>query len=196
MSADLWMLASFLLLVLIGVPVAFSLALSGAIGILPGLSPDMLATLGELRILCAHRRGRQGVEQANRVIEQALAELNAAMAADPDNPDLHALAAASWSRVGLYDDAIVASAFALGSAIYEKDGLGAHADALRAFGHGVTQIPGRGRDGPVDLVVSVIRRKDLATVSALVNDLTPGSFVAVEEPTAIQRGWWFPKRRK
>jgi uncharacterized protein YebE (UPF0316 family) len=70
------------------------------------------------------------------------------------------------------------------------------ADALRAFGHGVTQIPGRGRDGPVDLVVSVIRRKDLATVSALVNDLTPGSFVAVEEPTAIQRGWWFPKRRK
>ena len=46
MSPDAWMLASFLLMLLIGVPVAFSLALSGAIGILAGLSPDMLATLG------------------------------------------------------------------------------------------------------------------------------------------------------
>src|SRR5690606_1935579 len=46
MSPDFWMLASFLLLLLIGVPVAFSLALSGAIGILVGLTPDMLATLG------------------------------------------------------------------------------------------------------------------------------------------------------
>ena len=46
MSPDLWMLASFLLLLLVGVPVAFSLALSGAIGIVAGLSPDMLATLG------------------------------------------------------------------------------------------------------------------------------------------------------
>lgn len=46
MSPDLWMLASFLLLLLTGVPVAFSLALSGAIGIIAGLSPDMLATLG------------------------------------------------------------------------------------------------------------------------------------------------------
>jgi len=46
MSPDFWMLASFLLLLLTGVPVAFSLALSGAIGILIGLTPDMLATLG------------------------------------------------------------------------------------------------------------------------------------------------------
>ena len=46
MSPDLWMLASFLLLLLVGVPVAFSLALSGAIGIVAGLSPEMLATLG------------------------------------------------------------------------------------------------------------------------------------------------------
>ncbi|MBW2456677.1 MAG: exodeoxyribonuclease V subunit alpha [Deltaproteobacteria bacterium] len=33
----------------------------------------MLAKLGKLRILCAHRRGRQGVEHANRAIEAALA---------------------------------------------------------------------------------------------------------------------------
>ncbi len=34
---------------------------------------EMLTGLGKLRILCAHRRGRQGVEEANRVVEGALA---------------------------------------------------------------------------------------------------------------------------
>lgn len=46
MTPDLWMLVSFLALLVIGVPVAFSLGLSGAVGILAGLSPNMLATLG------------------------------------------------------------------------------------------------------------------------------------------------------
>lgn len=70
------------------------------------------------------------------------------------------------------------------------------AEALRTFGHGVTQPPGQGREGPVDLIMSVVKRKDLPAVNALVEDLEPGSFVSVEEPTAIQKGWLFPKRRK
>ncbi|MFN3880658.1 MAG: TRAP transporter large permease [Nitrincola lacisaponensis] len=46
MSPDLWMLLIFGLAMLLGVPVAFALGLGGAAGILAGLSPDMLATLG------------------------------------------------------------------------------------------------------------------------------------------------------
>nr|WP_297461500.1 TRAP transporter large permease [uncultured Halomonas sp.] len=46
MSPDLWMILSFLALLAIGVPVAFSLGLAGAVGILTGLPPTMLATLG------------------------------------------------------------------------------------------------------------------------------------------------------
>lgn len=46
MSPDLWMLISFGICLLIGVPVAFALGLGGAVGIVMGLSPDMLATLG------------------------------------------------------------------------------------------------------------------------------------------------------
>lgn len=46
MSPDLWMLLALLGLLVAGVPVAFSLGLSGAVGILAGLSPAMLATLG------------------------------------------------------------------------------------------------------------------------------------------------------
>ncbi|MDY0206986.1 MAG: TRAP transporter large permease [Pseudomonas sp.] len=46
MSADLWMLLIFGACLVIGMPVAFALGLGGAAGILVGLSPDMLATLG------------------------------------------------------------------------------------------------------------------------------------------------------
>ncbi len=46
MSPDLWMILAFAGLLIAGVPVAFSLALAGAVGIVAGLSPDMLATLG------------------------------------------------------------------------------------------------------------------------------------------------------
>jgi uncharacterized protein YebE (UPF0316 family) len=70
------------------------------------------------------------------------------------------------------------------------------AAALRAFGHGVTELRGTGRDGPVDVLLAVMKRRDLPTVRELVNDLAPRSFVSVEEPTAIQHGWTFPKRRK
>ncbi|ODC04405.1 C4-dicarboxylate ABC transporter [Terasakiispira papahanaumokuakeensis] len=46
MTPDIWMLLSFALLLIAGIPVAFALALSGAIGIAAGLPVDMLATLG------------------------------------------------------------------------------------------------------------------------------------------------------
>ncbi|MEQ6916210.1 TRAP transporter large permease [Halomonas aquatica] len=46
MSPDLWMILAFAGLLMAGVPVAFALGLGGAVGILAGLSPSMLATLG------------------------------------------------------------------------------------------------------------------------------------------------------
>jgi len=46
MTPDTWMLLAFLGLLIAGVPVAFSLGLAGAVGIVTGLSPAMLATLG------------------------------------------------------------------------------------------------------------------------------------------------------
>ena len=46
MTPDLWMLLAFAGLLISGVPVAFALGLGGAVGILAGLSPAMLATLG------------------------------------------------------------------------------------------------------------------------------------------------------
>jgi tripartite ATP-independent transporter DctM subunit len=46
MSPDLLMIASFMVALLLGVPVAMALGLGAAVGIVAGLSPDMLATFG------------------------------------------------------------------------------------------------------------------------------------------------------
>lgn len=46
MSPDIWMLLIFGACLVLGMPVAFALGLGGAAGIVTGLSPDMLATLG------------------------------------------------------------------------------------------------------------------------------------------------------
>ncbi|MCB8887978.1 TRAP transporter large permease [Vreelandella malpeensis] len=46
MTPDLWMILAFAGLLIAGVPVAFSLALAGSVGIVAGLSPEMLATFG------------------------------------------------------------------------------------------------------------------------------------------------------
>lgn len=46
MSPDLWMLLAFVGFLVAGVPVAFALALAGVVGIMTGLPPTMLATLG------------------------------------------------------------------------------------------------------------------------------------------------------
>jgi len=46
MSPDLWMIAAFIGCLILGVPVAFSLGIGGIVGVLTGLSPSMLATLG------------------------------------------------------------------------------------------------------------------------------------------------------
>ncbi|PFG10828.1 TRAP transporter large permease [Marinobacter sp. LV10MA510-1] len=46
MSPDLLMIASFMVALLLGVPVAIALGLGGAVGIVAGLSPDMLGTFG------------------------------------------------------------------------------------------------------------------------------------------------------
>ena len=102
---------------------------------------------------------------------------------------------AAGNLVGLWMEERMALGFASVQVFATAQG-GELAEALRAFGHGVTQLEGRGREGPVDVILSVVKRKDLPAVRALVTDLTPNAFLSVEEPTAIQKGWMFPKRRK
>ena len=70
------------------------------------------------------------------------------------------------------------------------------AAALREGGFAVTEMTGRGRDGMVDVLYSVLRRRRVAPYVRMVNETAPDSFVVVEEPRGVQRGWLFPLRKK
>ena len=70
------------------------------------------------------------------------------------------------------------------------------AEALRERGFGVTEFPAQGRDGRMEVVYAVLRRRDLPVALAQVSRWDDGAFVTVEEPRAIHRGWMFDSRRK
>jgi uncharacterized protein YebE (UPF0316 family) len=70
------------------------------------------------------------------------------------------------------------------------------AEALRERGFGVTEFAAQGRDGRMEVVYAVLRRRHLPLALAQVNAWDPNAFVTVEEPRTIQRGWMFELRRK
>jgi uncharacterized protein YebE (UPF0316 family) len=63
------------------------------------------------------------------------------------------------------------------------------ADALRGRGFGVTEFGGQGRDGRVEIMYTVCRRRDIDTVMREIERWDRQAFVTVEEPRAIRWGW-------
>jgi uncharacterized protein YebE (UPF0316 family) len=64
------------------------------------------------------------------------------------------------------------------------------ANALRAAGHAVTELTGRGRDGDVAVLSTSVRRRELDRLLRLVGGVDPGAFVTVEEVRPLRRGHW------
>jgi uncharacterized protein YebE (UPF0316 family) len=80
--------------------------------------------------------------------------------------------------------------------VMSRNGGAQLAEALRGRGFGVTEFAGNGRDGRVDVVYTVLRRRHVPHVFQEVQRWDPDAFVLVEEPRSIQRGWLFSTRRK
>jgi uncharacterized protein YebE (UPF0316 family) len=64
---------------------------------------------------------------------------------------------------------------------------------LHAAGYGVTQVDGEGATGPVKLVYTIVRRKDLPLVMAIIHQVVPKVFISVEEVRSTEAGV-FPKQ--
>ena|SRR3990170_4813297 len=64
------------------------------------------------------------------------------------------------------------------------------AEALRASGHAVTELIGRGRDGAVSVLSASVRRRELDRLLRLVSGVDPSAFVTVEEVRPLRRGHW------
>jgi uncharacterized protein YebE (UPF0316 family) len=70
------------------------------------------------------------------------------------------------------------------------------AEALRERGFGVTEYAGQGKDGKVEVIDAVLRRRDVAAVLREIDLWDPAAFVTIQEPRAIHRGWMLQKVRK
>jgi uncharacterized protein YebE (UPF0316 family) len=60
---------------------------------------------------------------------------------------------------------------------------------LREAGFGVTVVPGRGRDGMVDVLVTTVPRRQVRTVTRLVEETDPGAFIPVENVRPLRKGF-------
>ena len=70
------------------------------------------------------------------------------------------------------------------------------AEALREQGFGVTEFAAQGKEGRMEVLYAVLRRRDLPLALAEVRAWDAGAFVTVEEPRAIHRGWVLERPRR
>jgi uncharacterized protein YebE (UPF0316 family) len=63
------------------------------------------------------------------------------------------------------------------------------AQALRDLGFGVTEFGAQGRDGRVEVMYTVCKRRDIPRVLAEVERWDRQAFITVEEPREIRWGW-------
>jgi uncharacterized protein YebE (UPF0316 family) len=64
------------------------------------------------------------------------------------------------------------------------------AEAVRASGYAVTELPGRGKDGTVSVLNCSVRRRDIAALSRKVYEIDSEAFVTVEDMRPLHRGYW------
>ncbi len=102
---------------------------------------------------------------------------------------------ASGTLVGLWLEGKLAVGLATVRIITKNSGEEV-AEALRDRGYGVTEFEGHGRRGKVELIYTLVKRRQIPAVMEVVERMDPGAFITVEEPRTMRRGWMFPTRRK
>jgi uncharacterized protein YebE (UPF0316 family) len=95
--------------------------------------------------------------------------------------------------VGTLVGGLIEEQMALGFAVVRitkglnKEDLGS---ALRAKGYGVTVVAGEGKSGKVEILTVVVRRKDVANVTAIVTKLDPHAFITIQEARSVAHGYF------
>ena len=64
------------------------------------------------------------------------------------------------------------------------------AKELRASGFGVTELPGKGKDGVVDVLLCDVRRREVLVVRQIALRVDPEAFITSEILRMVLRGYW------
>ncbi len=68
-------------------------------------------------------------------------------------------------------------------------------EGLREAGYGITSVDGKGATGPVRVVLTVVPRKELGKVTAIIREFDPEAFYSVDDVQSAARGV-FPVTRR
>lgn len=101
---------------------------------------------------------------------------------------------AAGTLVGLWVEEKLAVGLATIRIICRSDGEDV-ADGLRSRGFGVTEFSGFGRQGRVEMIYTLVKRRQIKDAIRVVESLDDDAFISVEEPRTIRRGWLFGRRR-
>lgn len=68
-------------------------------------------------------------------------------------------------------------------------------DRLRQRQYGVTGMKGQGANGPVEIIFTIVRRREVGVVIELVKKFNPQAFYSIEDVDLVERGV-FPIQKK
>jgi uncharacterized protein YebE (UPF0316 family) len=104
---------------------------------------------------------------------------------------LHVFGYAGGYALGTFVGVTIERAIAYGVAtvrVVSKHAGVEIAEALRSAGYAVTEFPGCGRDGSVEILNSVVQRSHIDEVLGLIDKWDKAAFVTVEEPKVLRGG--------
>lgn len=94
---------------------------------------------------------------------------------------------AAGTLVGLVIEEKLAVGYAIVRAISQDAGEEI-ASALREAGYGVTEMAGEGLAGRVHVVTTVVKRRNIPAIMALVSGVDEAAFVTVDDANRVYRG--------
>jgi uncharacterized protein YebE (UPF0316 family) len=90
--------------------------------------------------------------------------------------------------LGMWIEQRIAVGFATVRVISSKNGHQV-AQAIHEAGYGATEDWARGRDGLVEIITTVVRRREVEEVCAIIRETAPGAFITIEETRRVERGY-------
>jgi uncharacterized protein YebE (UPF0316 family) len=107
-----------------------------------------------------------------------------------NNPACH-LAFAGGFTVGIYLGILLEKKLAMGSAVVRvitrRDAYDL-VEVLRAADYGVTTLAGEGATGPVHVLLTVVKRKEVKRVVSIIKQIEPRAFYSIDDLQAAAAG--------
>jgi uncharacterized protein YebE (UPF0316 family) len=151
-------------------------------------------TLGTMRIIFISR-GKRHIAPVLGFVEVFIWIAVVAQIVSGANNLVAYLAYAAGFATGNYVGMYIEERLALGTLILRiilpKNGLDL-VTLLHKAGFGVTSVDGLGANGPVKLIYTVVKRRDLALVLEIIHQVAPKVFLSIEEVRSTEEGIFPP----